>query len=46
MISRAHGVSSAAVAGRQTNMRLREGVSPAPVALNGPEMVSVPRCGW
>ena len=46
MISRAHGVSSAAPAGLQTKMRLREGVSPPPVALNGPEMVIVPRCGW
>src|SRR5687768_5176783 len=31
---------SAAVAGRQTNSRRRLGVSPGPVALNGPVMVT------
>ena len=35
-IGRAHAGSSAAVAGRHTKMRVRLGVSPVPVALNGP----------
>ena len=38
---RAQAGSSAAVDGRQTKMRLRLGVSPMPLASNGPRMVSV-----
>ena len=36
----AHADSSSALAGRHTNSRRRLGVSPGPVALNGPVMVT------
>ena len=41
----AHGSSSAAVAGRHVKIRRRLGVSPGPVALNGPVIVNVSMCG-
>ena len=40
---RAHAASSAAAAGWHTNTRRRAGVSPGPVAENGPSIVTDPR---